>query len=79
ATRLTDEELAKLAAAPDPNAQRPAAPAGPGAPGQQNPQMSERMRRFILQAKIANFIINEGAAVMIDNSFNGSGGTVFVS
>lgn len=79
ATRLTDEELAKLAAAPNPNAQRPAAPAGPGAPGQQNPQMSERMRRFILQAKIANFIINEGAAVMIDNSFNGSGGTVFVS
>lgn len=65
ASRYSDEELAKLAAAP--------------AQGQPNPQMSERMRRFMMQAKIANFIINEGAALMIDNSSNGSGGTVFVS
>lgn len=78
ATRLTDEELAKLAAAPDPNAPRPAGPTAPAGQPQQNPQISERMRRFMLQAKIANFIIEEGAAVMIDNSSNGSGGTVFV-
>jgi hypothetical protein len=77
ASRYSDEELAKLAAAPDPNAQRAAA--APPAQGQPNPQMSERMRRFMMQAKIANFIINEGAALMIDNSSNGSGGTVFVS
>jgi hypothetical protein len=75
ASRFTDEELAKMAEAPAPEPPRPAPAAQQP---QQNPQLSERMRRFLLQAKITNFILEEGAAVMVDNSFNGSGGTVFV-
>lgn len=76
--RLTDDELGKLAAAPDPNAPRPASPAA-GAPGQMSPQQQERMQRFLVQLKAANFLLEEGAAVVVDNSFEGSGGTLFVS
>ena len=69
--RLTDEELAKLANAPDPAAaaQRPQ-------PTQE--QMQSRLQRFVDAAKRANFLMQEGVAVLIDNSRNGSGGTVFV-
>lgn len=76
ASRLTDEELAKLAAAPDPNAPRPDQPAaGPQPP---SPQQAERLQRFMMQLKAANFLLDEGAAVIVDSSGNGSGGTVFV-
>ncbi|MBP6002145.1 MAG: M20/M25/M40 family metallo-hydrolase [Pyrinomonadaceae bacterium] len=74
-TRHTDDELAKMANAPDPSAPRPAQPA-PGA--QPNPQMADRMRQMALQGKVMSFLIEEGAAVMVDNSRNGSGGTLFV-
>jgi carboxypeptidase Q len=72
-TRLTDEELTKLANAPD-----------PASAPRNNPQMSpERLKAFedrvINGAKRMNFLLQEGAAVLVDNSFNGSGGTVFVS
>jgi carboxypeptidase Q len=74
--RYSDESLAKLAAAPDPVANqspRPAA-ANPG----QNPQQQERFRQFQLSQKIARFVLEEKAAVVVDNSRNGSGGTLFV-
>ncbi|MEO8573014.1 MAG: M20/M25/M40 family metallo-hydrolase [Pyrinomonadaceae bacterium] len=72
--RLSDEALAKLAEAPDPNAA--AAPAQN--PEQQTPQQQERLQRFMMGLKAANFLLEEGAAVIVDNSGNGSGGTLFV-
>lgn len=70
--RLTDAELAKMADAPDPASvqrQRPAATPD---------QMRSRLQRFVDAAKRANFLMQEGVAVLIDNSRGGSGGTVFV-
>ena len=75
-SRYTDEELTKMASAPDPNAPRPVQPTGTPTG---NPQQSDRMARFLLQLKALNFLLQEKAAVMVDNSFEGSGGTLFVS
>lgn len=72
--RHSDDELTKMAAAPDPNAPRPAQPAQQ----QGTPQQTERLQRMMLGLKALNFLLEEGAAVMVDNSFEGSGGTVFV-
>lgn len=72
-TRRSDEDLAKLAAAPDPNqANRP------------QQQMSPEQRQMFMQnmlqtAKRMNFLLEEGAAVLVDTSGKGSGGTLFVS
>jgi carboxypeptidase Q len=74
--RHTDESLAKLAAAPD-----PATVSAPqAAPGQQalTPEQQERMRQFQLSQKATGVVFDEGAAVVIDNSRSGSGGTLFV-
>jgi len=77
--RLTDEDLAKLADAPDPNAPRPPAPSGaPADRPQVTPQQQERLQRFMMQLKATNFLLEEGAAVIVDNSGNGTGGTLFV-
>jgi carboxypeptidase Q len=74
-TRLSDEDLAKLAAAPDPaTVQRPQQQQNQ----QPTPQQQERLQRFMMQLKAANFLLEEGAAVIVDNSGNGSGGTLFV-
>jgi carboxypeptidase Q len=74
-TRLTDAELAKMAAEPNPlDAPRP-----PQGQPQMSPQQMERLQRFINGLKRSNFVLQEGAAVVVDNSFEGSGGTVFVS
>ncbi len=74
--RHTDESLAKLAAAPD-----PANVAAPQ-PGQNQPaatpEQQERFRQFQIALKAATFVFDEGAAVIVDNSRNGSGGTLFV-
>ena len=71
--RYTDEQLLKLANAPNPafspRGQRNFDPA----------QLQAFLKRFQDSAKRLNFLLDEGAAVMIDNSFSGSGGTVFVS
>lgn len=76
-SRLTDSELLAMANSPDPaNVVRPTAPAS--APGAMNPQMMSRLQRFVDGAKKSKFVIDEGAAMVIDNSFNGTGGTVFV-
>ncbi len=71
ATRRSDEELAKMAAFK------------PGEAGQrggnrQQAATEEFFKNFQLQAKRANFLIEEGAAVLVDNSSKGSGGTLFV-
>ena len=71
-SRLTDKDLLKLANSPDPNSsQRPT-----GQPN--NNQLQSRLQRFVDGLKRAKFVIDEGAAIVVDNSFNGSGGTVFV-
>ncbi len=75
-TRITDDELVKMAAAPDPNMPRTAQPQATAQ--QPTPQQADRMRQFALQGKIMNFLLDESASVMIDNSRNGSGGTIFV-
>ncbi len=73
-TRLKDEELAKMAADPM------AAPrAQPATPQQPTPEQQERMRQIQVAQKMAGFVFDEGAAVIIDNSRVGSGGTLFVS
>jgi hypothetical protein len=74
-TRRTDEELAKMASAPD-----PALVPRPQQNQNQPPtaQQIERLQRFITSLKAFNFLVEEGAAAVIDNSFEGSGGTLFV-
>ena len=74
-SRLTDSELLAMANSPDPNSVVRATPAsGPGLP----PNMQARLQRFVDGAKRSKFVIEEGAAMVVDNSFNGTGGTVFV-
>ena len=72
-SRISDEELAKLAAAPD-----PAIAAATPRPAPNQEQMQARMKAFVDAAKRANFLVQEGAAVIVDNSRGGSGGTIFV-
>jgi carboxypeptidase Q len=70
--RYTDEALVKMAGAPDPaSAQRPQQQASPEV-------QQQRLQQFVTAAKRANFLMQEGAAVLVDNSRNGSGGTLFV-
>jgi hypothetical protein len=71
-SRHTDEELKKMADAT----------ANP-APQQARPQPTDEQRRAQAQAlaltlKRWNFLIQEGAAVVVDSSSRGSGGTLFV-
>jgi hypothetical protein len=75
--RYTDEELTKMANAPDPSTiVRPQ----PNQQQQQqlSPQQLERLQRIQTMLKAFNFLLEEGAAATIDNSFEGSGGTLFV-
>jgi len=68
-TRLSNEQLAKMAAAPAPAAEGDDPP----------PAMLKNItEHFNSQAKRLKFLIDEGASVMIENSNQGSGGTSFV-
>lgn len=69
-TRRSDEELSKLAAF------GPAA--APSGGQQQQRDMDAFFKNFQMQARRANFLIDEGVAVLVDNSSKGSGGTLFV-
>jgi carboxypeptidase Q len=75
-TRRSDEELAKMTV--DPMADRRALPQ-PGQSQQPTPAQQERARQFQIAQKMTGFVFDEGAAVMVDNSRTGSGGTLFVS
>jgi len=69
--RNTEEELTKMAAAPDPaTLPRPNFGGGPDA--------QARRAAGVFAAKRLVFVLNEGAAMMVDNSRGGFGGTVFV-
>ena len=75
--RHTDEALTRMASAPDPStATRPAGPVQPTPP---TPEQQERQRLQQLAARVPAFVFEEGAAVMVNNSNIGSGGTLFVS
>jgi carboxypeptidase Q len=77
ALRHSDEDLTKMAAAPDPaTIPRPAPPAQPAQP---TPEQQERARLQQVTNKIGGFVFDEGAAVIVDNSRIGNGGTLFVS
>ena len=69
-TRQSDEDLAKLASAPAPVS------ANDGDP---SPEVLKNISAYFnFQAKRMKFLIDEGAAVMLENSNSGSGGTLFV-
>ena len=76
--RRSDEDLTKMAAAPDP-AVRAAPAAQPGQEQTQTPEQQERALLNALTQKMVGFVFEEGAAVVVDNSRVGSGGTLFVS
>ncbi len=72
--RYTDEDLSKMAAAPDPaTIVRPIGP-GPAA----NPEFAARRAAQMFAVKRTIFAVNEGAAMLLDNSRNGADGTIFV-
>lgn len=73
--RLTDSQLLAMADAVDPSTLANRA---------ERPNFSQEQLQLILKAgalsiKSLNFLVEEGAAVMVDNSSKGDGGTVFVS
>lgn len=68
--RLSDEALAKMAGAP--------APPNTNPNGFSPEQIKNFLNFFNTQARRMKFLMDEGAAVMIDNSGQGSGGTLFV-
>jgi carboxypeptidase Q len=68
--RLTDEQLTKMAGAPDP-AKQPLNNVPPEA-------INNYMKNLAFEAKRLKFVIDEGGVLIIDNSSNGSGGTIFV-
>ncbi len=71
--RHTDAELTELAAFDPSNPRRPQR-------AQPTPeQILQFQQRAVIASKTMSFLINEGAAVMIDNSRQGSGGTIFVA
>jgi carboxypeptidase Q len=69
--RISDEALSKMATAPAPDAKQDT--------NGFSPEVVKNILNFFnQQARRMKFLIDEGAAVMIDNSGGGSGGTLFV-
>lgn len=76
-SRATDEELLKLAnAEPPTGGPQRGGPGGPGGPNQD--QINQMMQARALAGKRTEFLKSEGAAVLVDYSRVGDGGTVFV-
>ena len=73
-SRLSDADLKELTDAPDPAT----VTRQPQANQQMTPDRMERIKQYILNLRAAKFAFDEGAAVLADSSFRGSGGTVFV-
>ena len=81
--RFTDAELAEQALAPEPG-RSPFGFRAPGGPGGQPPMTPEEARKRReeqrkLREKIAQFMKDEGALVLLSYGYNGDGGTVFAS
>ncbi|HVF46304.1 MAG TPA: M20/M25/M40 family metallo-hydrolase [Pyrinomonadaceae bacterium] len=72
--RYSDAELVKLSEQPD-----PATVTRPQAPAFTPEQQAERTRQQQFGGQLHRFLLDEGVAVIVDNSRIGSGGTLFVS
>lgn len=77
-TRLDEKELLALADAPAPGGARGGANAGRRDFSPDNPRVKEFIAQARLAAAKANFFAEEGAALLIDVSRSGDGGTLFV-
>ncbi len=75
ARRFSDSQLLEMANAPDPSLVRAENRGGNRSPD----RIAEIIRSRALNVQRLNFLLEEGAAVMVDNSSKGDGGTVFVS
>ncbi len=71
--RLTDKELLALADAPEPRAGQ-----GRRTPLPDSPQFREFINNAKFNAAKAQFFTDEGAALLVDASRSGDGGTIFV-
>ncbi|MGC2236609.1 MAG: M20/M25/M40 family metallo-hydrolase [Pyrinomonadaceae bacterium] len=76
AERLTDEDLKKMADETSATPQRPNQPQMTDE--QRAKQREDQMKGFLFGIKRWQFLLQEGAAVAVDNSPRGSGGTIFV-
>ena len=73
ARRYTDADLETEATAPDPDSASRRPPMPPGVP------VMSREERMKLQEKIATFLRDEGALLILSTSTNGDGGTIFAA
>jgi carboxypeptidase Q len=71
--RLSEDDLKKMADATAPVAPRPTP-----TPLSEEEQKKQREAQIFNAFKRPNFLLQEGAAVLVDNSRGGSGGTLFV-
>ena len=76
-SRYTDEELTKMATPPNPATAAPRPQASTPSP-EQAQRIQQQRAAQAQAAKNMNFLLQEGAAVLVDNSRAGSGGTIFV-
>jgi len=76
AERLSEEDLTKMADATSPVPQRPQQPQMTDE--QRQKQREEQQKQMMFTLKRAQMLLQEGAAVIVDNSPRGSGGTLFV-
>ena len=74
--RLSEENLKKMADETSPNPPRPDQPQMTDE--QRQKQREEQMKQTLFNIKRWQFLLQEGAAVAVDNSRGGSGGTLFV-
>ena len=73
--RYSEAELAELAEAPEPGRPARSTASGPqAAPSAPPPTREERLR---LQAKIAQFMLDEGVLLVVSSSNHGAGGAIF--
>ena len=79
--RYTDADLSAEASAPEPGSTpRFGGPPTPGNPRAANPYSPQgRAERIRMQEKIASFLKEEGAIMVISESQNGDGGTIFAA
>jgi hypothetical protein len=73
--RLTDEELSSRTQVQDPS--RLANPFGRAAAAPQTPEERERAAKF--RNRMNQFLVDEGALVVLQYGYNGDGGTVFAA
>jgi len=76
ARRYTDADLATEAVAPDP---APVTAAPPAVPGQTPVPPMTREERLKMQAKIATYLRDEGAVMVLSASQQGEGGIIFAA